>query len=123
MVIQIDHFLGGSDPQNEICYAIFDKRPGSIPLQSSFLVRVTTPNGDVDGRTSNAAHVMGAAIPNVLQPDAFVWFEKTQGPLVKVIPVPEWRPMKQLAVRMHFLGFGGLLDVWSIEDVLSLVFV
>ncbi|GFV73404.1 uncharacterized protein TNCV_3389201 [Trichonephila clavipes] len=51
----------------------------SIPLQSSFLVRCTTPNGGVDGWASRAAHVMGAVIPNVLQPSAFVWFEKTQG--------------------------------------------
>ncbi|GFW78031.1 uncharacterized protein TNCV_135011 [Trichonephila clavipes] len=57
------------------------RRPG--PLQSSFLVRGTTPNGGVDGLASRAAHVMGVAIPNVLQPGAFVWFEKTQGPLVK----------------------------------------
>ncbi|GFT12556.1 e3 ubiquitin-protein ligase RNF13 [Trichonephila clavipes] len=35
-------------------------------------------------------HLMSAAIPNVLQPDAFVWFEKRQGPLVKVLPVPGW---------------------------------
>ncbi|GFX27241.1 e3 ubiquitin-protein ligase RNF13 [Trichonephila clavipes] len=34
-----------------------------------------------------------------------------------------WRPMKQLAVRVHFLRCGGLLDDWSVEGVLSLVFV
>ncbi|GFV17041.1 uncharacterized protein TNCV_655941 [Trichonephila clavipes] len=68
--------------------------------------------------------------------------EKTQGPLMKVLPVPGWRPMKQLAVRVHFLRCGGLLDDfpnepkrtingkrddpvtdWSEEGVLSLVFV
>ncbi|GFV73442.1 uncharacterized protein TNCV_3389581 [Trichonephila clavipes] len=65
---------------------------------------------------------MGTAIPNVLQPGAFVRFEKTQGPLMKVLPVPGWRPIKQLAVRMHFLRCGGLLDDWSVEGVLSLVF-
>ncbi|GFU86754.1 e3 ubiquitin-protein ligase RNF13 [Trichonephila clavipes] len=32
----------------------------------------TTPNGGVDGWPSTAAHVMGAAIPNVLQPGAFI---------------------------------------------------
>ncbi|GFV86173.1 e3 ubiquitin-protein ligase RNF13 [Trichonephila clavipes] len=32
----------------------------------------TTPNGGVDGLASRATHVMGAAIPNVLQPEAFV---------------------------------------------------
>ena len=66
---------------------------------------------------------MEAAIPNVLQSGAFVWFKKTQGPLVKVLPVPGRRPMKQLAVRVHFLRCGGLLDDWSVEGVLSLVFV
>ncbi|GFT44029.1 uncharacterized protein TNCV_3046891 [Trichonephila clavipes] len=39
------------------------RRPGSIPLQSSFLVRGTTLNGGVDGWASRAAHVMGAVIP------------------------------------------------------------
>ncbi|GFY30557.1 uncharacterized protein TNCV_3523201 [Trichonephila clavipes] len=76
---------------------------------SSFLVRGTTPNGGVDGWTSRAAHVTGAAIPNVLQPGTFVWFEKIQRPLVKMLPVSGSRPMKQLAVRVHFLRCGGLL--------------
>ncbi|GFS81086.1 e3 ubiquitin-protein ligase RNF13 [Trichonephila clavipes] len=62
------------------------------------------------GGRQGAAHVMGATIPNVLQPSASIWFEKTQGPLMKVLPVPGWRPMKQLAVRVHFLRCGGLLD-------------
>ncbi|GFX31076.1 uncharacterized protein TNCV_2025791 [Trichonephila clavipes] len=31
--------------------------------------------------------------------------------------------MKQLAVHEHFLRCGGLLDYWSVEGVLSLVFV
>ncbi|GFW02053.1 uncharacterized protein TNCV_4853931 [Trichonephila clavipes] len=75
------------------------------------------------GEASRAAQVMGAAIPNVLQPGAFVWFEKTQGALMKVLPAPGWRPMKQLAVRVHFLRCDSLLDDWSIEGVLSLVFV
>ncbi|GFW00765.1 uncharacterized protein TNCV_2305381 [Trichonephila clavipes] len=34
--------------------------------------------------------------------------------------VPGWRLMKQLAVRVHFLRCGGLLDDWSVEGVLSL---
>ncbi|GFS76612.1 e3 ubiquitin-protein ligase RNF13 [Trichonephila clavipes] len=76
-----------------------------------------------DGSASRAARVMGVAIPNVLQLGDFVWFEKTQGPLVKVLPVPRWQPMKQLAVRVLFLLCSGLLDEWSVEDVLSLVFV
>ncbi|PRD29106.1 UNVERIFIED_CONTAM: hypothetical protein NCL1_30387 [Trichonephila clavipes] len=66
---------------------------------------------------------MGPAIPNVLQPGAFVWFEGTQGLLMKVLPVPGWWSMKQLAVRVHFLRCGDLLDDWSVEGVLKLVFV
>ncbi|GFU75634.1 uncharacterized protein TNCV_2863481 [Trichonephila clavipes] len=62
---------------------------------------------------------MGTTIPNVLQSGVFVWFEKTQGPLVKVLPVPGWRPMKQLAERVRFLRCGRFLDDCSIECVLS----
>ncbi|GFT67210.1 uncharacterized protein TNCV_783591 [Trichonephila clavipes] len=58
---------------------------------------------------------MGTTIPNVLQPDAFVWFEETQGPLMKVLHVPGWWSMKQLAVQGHFLRCGGLLDDWSVK--------
>ncbi|GFV37753.1 e3 ubiquitin-protein ligase RNF13 [Trichonephila clavipes] len=87
--------------------------------QSTFLVRGTTPNGGVDGWASSAAHVTGTAIPNVLQPGAFEWFEKTQGPLVKVLHVPGRRPMEHLAVRVYFLRCGSLLDDWSVEGVLT----
>ncbi|GFU55295.1 e3 ubiquitin-protein ligase RNF13 [Trichonephila clavipes] len=40
---------------------------------------------------SRAAHVMvmGATIPNVLQPGAFDWFEDTQRPLMKELLMPE----------------------------------
>ncbi|GFX83236.1 uncharacterized protein TNCV_4988301 [Trichonephila clavipes] len=96
---------------------------GSGRLWEGFLLRGTTPNKGIDGWASRAAHVMGAVIPNVLQPGTFVWFEKTQGILMKVLHVPRWWPMKQLAVRVHFLRCGDLLDDWSIEGVLSLVFV
>ncbi|GFY05398.1 uncharacterized protein TNCV_960941 [Trichonephila clavipes] len=89
----------------------------------SSCVAPLTPNGGVDGWASRAAHVMGAAIPNVLKPGAFVWFKKRQGPLVKVLTVPGWRPMKQLAVHLHFLRCGGLLDDWSVKGVMNLVFV
>ncbi|GFU69505.1 uncharacterized protein TNCV_1350651 [Trichonephila clavipes] len=78
--------------------------------QSSFLVRFTTPNRRVDEWASRVGHVMSAVILNVLQPGIFVWFEKSQGPLVKVLPVPGWRPIKQLAVLVHFLRCSGLLD-------------
>ncbi|GFX23663.1 e3 ubiquitin-protein ligase RNF13 [Trichonephila clavipes] len=72
---------------------------------------------------SRAVHVMGTVIPNVLQPGTFIWLDKIQGPLVQVLPVPGWQPMKQLAVRVHFLRCGGLPDDWSVKGVLSLVFV
>ncbi|GFX72360.1 uncharacterized protein TNCV_1253141 [Trichonephila clavipes] len=49
--------------------------------------------------------------------------EDTCPPLVKVLLVPVWRLMKQLAVRLHFLRCGGLLDEWSARGILSLVFV
>ncbi|GFV56824.1 uncharacterized protein TNCV_3995231 [Trichonephila clavipes] len=42
---------------------------------------------------------------------------------MNVLPLYGWRPMKQLAVRLHFLRCGGLLYDWSVESVLSLVFV
>ncbi|GFW85516.1 uncharacterized protein TNCV_145611 [Trichonephila clavipes] len=92
----------------------------TVPLDH-FLVLSTTPNEGVDGWASREAHVMGTAIPNVLQQGAFVWFEKTQMPLMKVLPVPGWRQMKQMAVRVHFLRYGSLLDDWSVESVLSLI--
>ncbi|GFX90698.1 e3 ubiquitin-protein ligase RNF13 [Trichonephila clavipes] len=68
----------------------------------SAVVQFPPPNGCVDGWVSRAAHVMGSVIPNVLQPGAFVWFEKTQGPLMKVLPVPGWQPMMQLTVHVDF---------------------
>ncbi|GFS57284.1 uncharacterized protein TNCV_491741 [Trichonephila clavipes] len=72
---------------------------------------------------SRAAHVMGTVISNIRQPGTFVWFEKTQGPPVKVLRVPGWRPMKQLAERVYFLRCCGLLNDCFVEGVLILVFV
>ncbi|GFW89180.1 uncharacterized protein TNCV_2686131 [Trichonephila clavipes] len=43
--------------------------------------------------------------------------------LVKVLPVPVWSSIKQLATHAHFLRCGGLFVGWSVKDVLSLVFV
>ncbi|GFX14619.1 uncharacterized protein TNCV_4016171 [Trichonephila clavipes] len=63
--------------------------------------------------SSSAAHVMGTAFRNVFQPGAFVWFAKTQKPLVKVLSVLGWWTKKQLAERVHFLRCGSLLDDWS----------
>ncbi|PRD33298.1 UNVERIFIED_CONTAM: Astacin [Trichonephila clavipes] len=44
---------------------------------------------------------MGAEIPDVLQPGALQQFGKTQGPVVKVLPVSGQRPMRQLALRVR----------------------
>ncbi|GFW93060.1 uncharacterized protein TNCV_3888011 [Trichonephila clavipes] len=97
----------------------FVTKEDRVSFRCSFLMRSTTPNGGVDGWASRTAHVMGAAIPNVLQSDAFVWFEKTQGALVMALQAPGGQSMKQLAVRVHFLRCGGLLDDWSVEGVLA----
>ncbi|GFY16730.1 hypothetical protein TNCV_2788521 [Trichonephila clavipes] len=43
-------------------------------------MRGTTSNGGVDGWASRAEHVKSAAIPNVLRPGTFLWFEKTYWP-------------------------------------------
>ncbi|GFY29479.1 uncharacterized protein TNCV_2626501 [Trichonephila clavipes] len=94
-----------------------------VPFRCSPVSSCAAPNGGVDGWASREAHVMGATIPNVLQPGTFVWFDKTQGPLVKMLPVPGWRPVRQLVVRVHFLRCGGLLGDWSVQGVLSLVFM
>ncbi|GFX23430.1 e3 ubiquitin-protein ligase RNF13 [Trichonephila clavipes] len=50
------------------------------------------------------------------------YLHMVRGPLVKLLHVPGWPPMKQLAVRVHFLQCGGLPDDWSVEGNLSLVF-
>ncbi|GFY02871.1 e3 ubiquitin-protein ligase RNF13 [Trichonephila clavipes] len=76
----------------------------------------------VDGWASRAAQVMRTVIRNVYQLGAFVWFEKTQGPLMKVLPVPGWQSLKHLAVRVNFLRCGDLLDDCYVEGVLSLIF-
>ncbi|GFY34252.1 uncharacterized protein TNCV_2505551 [Trichonephila clavipes] len=65
------------------------------------VVHDTTPNGGVGRWVSLAAHVMGTAIPDVLQPGALRWFEKTQGPVVKVLPVSGQWAMRQLFQRMR----------------------
>ncbi|GFX47121.1 uncharacterized protein TNCV_2746981 [Trichonephila clavipes] len=48
-------------------------------MQSNFLECGTTLNRDVDGWASRAAHVMGTAIPNVLQICAFIMVRKDTG--------------------------------------------
>ncbi|GFT44073.1 hypothetical protein TNCV_3125111 [Trichonephila clavipes] len=99
------------------------RRPGSIPLQSNLVVHDTTPNGGVGGWVSLAAHVKGIAISDVLQSGALRWFEHTQGSVMKVLLVSGQYPMRQLAVRARVVLCDGLLDDWSVDDVLSLVTV
>ncbi|GFV00125.1 e3 ubiquitin-protein ligase RNF13 [Trichonephila clavipes] len=72
-------------------------------------VKGSRRNGRRDPKCPSARHLVG--------------FEKTQEPLMKMQPVLGWRPMEQLAVRVHILRCGGLLNEWSVEGVLSLVFV
>ncbi|GFW10850.1 hypothetical protein TNCV_4919691 [Trichonephila clavipes] len=40
-------------------------------------MRGPTPNGGIDRWVSMAARKMGVVISDVIQPGAFVWFEKT----------------------------------------------
>ncbi|GFV28027.1 uncharacterized protein TNCV_187031 [Trichonephila clavipes] len=72
-------------------------------------VKGSRRNGHRDPKCSSARHL------RMVREDT--------GTLLKVLLVPGWRPMKQLVVQVHFLGCGGLLDDWSVEGVLSLVFV
>ncbi|GFV55343.1 uncharacterized protein TNCV_2268941 [Trichonephila clavipes] len=120
----IEAFTVGSAHTNknvisdDIESGIVVKNPSLIvPLQSSFLVHGTTPKECIDRWVSRAAHIMGAAIPDVVQPGAFVWFKKTQRSLMIVLPVSGWQPMKL------FLLCGGLLNDHSVKGVLSLFFV
>ncbi|GFW99151.1 e3 ubiquitin-protein ligase RNF13 [Trichonephila clavipes] len=59
---------------------------------------------------SLAAHIMGATIPDILQLGALRWFRKKQRPLVKVLPVSEQRPMRQLALHERLVLCDGFLD-------------
>ncbi|GFX86161.1 hypothetical protein TNCV_2560431 [Trichonephila clavipes] len=51
------------------------------------VVRDTTPKGGVVRWASLVSHVMGVAIPDVFQPGSLRWFGKTQGLVVKMLPV------------------------------------
>ncbi|GFW71108.1 uncharacterized protein TNCV_91511 [Trichonephila clavipes] len=62
----------------------FVTKDNLVPFRCSSVSSCVAP---LQTEASRAAHEMGAAIPNVLQPGAFVWFEKTQGPLMKVLPL------------------------------------
>ncbi|GFV29149.1 hypothetical protein TNCV_4601811 [Trichonephila clavipes] len=73
---------------------------------------------DVKGSIRNGRHG-----PKCSSARRIRMIEKTQVPLMKFLPVSGRRPIKQLAVRVHFLRCGGLFDDWSVEGVMSLVFV
>ncbi|GFV75236.1 hypothetical protein TNCV_295511 [Trichonephila clavipes] len=66
---------------------------------------------------------IGRRDPKCPSAKRLVWFKKTQGPLMKMLSMPGWRPMEQLVLRMLFLRCGCFIDNWFIEDVLNLVFV
>ncbi|GFX54753.1 hypothetical protein TNCV_2556391 [Trichonephila clavipes] len=88
-------------------------RPNSsIPLKSNPVVLDTTLNGGDGGWVSLTAHVMDAAIPDVLQPVALRYFGKTQGPVVKVLPLSRQRP-HAVELDEHFMhvacGCGSLV--------------
>ncbi|GFY13837.1 uncharacterized protein TNCV_986091 [Trichonephila clavipes] len=59
----------------------------------------------VKGNTRNGFHDPKCPVAFRLR-----MFKKSQEPLVKVLPVPGWRPMKQLALRVQFLQCGSLLE-------------
>ncbi|GFX72033.1 e3 ubiquitin-protein ligase RNF13 [Trichonephila clavipes] len=59
---------------------------------------------------SLAAHLMGAVIPDVLQPGAFRWFGKTKGSVVKMLPVSGQRPKRQLAQHLRVVKCDGFLE-------------
>ncbi|GFV66805.1 histone-lysine N-methyltransferase SETMAR [Trichonephila clavipes] len=62
----------------------------------------STPNGGVDRWASRAAQTISATIPNVLQPGAFAWFEKTQVTLVKQsVWIPHEITEKDLSHRVR----------------------
>ncbi|GFS75991.1 uncharacterized protein TNCV_4666271 [Trichonephila clavipes] len=72
-------------------------------------VKRSTRNGHRDPKCPSTRHLL--------------MVREDTGPLMKVLHVPGWWPMKQLAVRVHFLRCGGLLNDWSVEGILNLVFV
>ncbi|GFX51326.1 hypothetical protein TNCV_3102591 [Trichonephila clavipes] len=84
-------------------FSIGDKSAGdqNRPRKANLVVGYTTPNGGLDGWVSLAVHVMGAEIPDVLQPDALLWIEKAHRPVVKVLPESGQLPMRQLAPRVR----------------------
>ncbi|GFT79344.1 hypothetical protein TNCV_3275701 [Trichonephila clavipes] len=85
---------------------------------SNFLVLGTSPNGGVDVWASRAAHVMSATIPDVLQPGAFVWFESTQPPSSEGGTCTWIAADEAIGCTRAFLKM-----LWSVEGVLSLVFL
>ncbi|GFW06616.1 uncharacterized protein TNCV_2189491 [Trichonephila clavipes] len=93
------------------------RRPGSIPLQSSFLVRGTTPNGGVKGSTRN-----GRLDPKCPSARRLRMVQDTGAPNEGVTCA--WMAADEaVGCTRVFLTKWRCLDDWSAEGVLSLVFV
>ncbi|GFW93486.1 uncharacterized protein TNCV_46891 [Trichonephila clavipes] len=91
---------------------LWERRPGSIPRQSSFLVRGTTPNGSVDGGVKGSTR-NGHRYPKYPSPRRLrIVRENTEATSkgAACAWIAADRPP-------HFLRCGGLLDDWSVEDV------
>ncbi|GFX51429.1 uncharacterized protein TNCV_3103621 [Trichonephila clavipes] len=71
-------------------------------------VKSSTPNGHRYPKCSSAR-----CLPMVR--------EETGSPS-EMLPMPGWQLMNHLAVHVHFLRCGDIIDDWSVKGVLSLVF-
>ncbi|GFY36002.1 uncharacterized protein TNCV_4843741 [Trichonephila clavipes] len=93
-------------------------RPGSIPLQSSFLVSGTTPNGGVKDSTRN-----GHRNPKCPSSRHLRMVREDTGAPSECTTCAWMTADEAIAVRLHFLRCGDLLDDWSVDGILGLVFV
>ncbi|PRD23229.1 UNVERIFIED_CONTAM: hypothetical protein NCL1_46977 [Trichonephila clavipes] len=86
---------------------------------SDYLLQI---NLGVQGETQGGLHKC-APRSQMFFSQASSYSSRRAGALLKVLPVPGWQSMKQLALCVHFLRCGGLLDDWSLEGNLSLFFI
>ncbi|GFU97876.1 uncharacterized protein TNCV_1103841 [Trichonephila clavipes] len=113
----IEVFITGSphtntiviSPEIESGFVVKDNLDPFHCSPASSSVEPFIPNVGNDGWTSKASHVMGTAISNVLQPGTFVWFEKTQGLLMKVLPMDS---DERMAVDEAFGCTRAFLTMW-----------
>ncbi|GFW49629.1 hypothetical protein TNCV_2844101 [Trichonephila clavipes] len=84
------------------------RRPGSIPLQSSFLVRGTIPNGGVDGWASKSTHVLAAPQPKCPSAKRLRMVQDTGAPNEGATCT--WMVADKAIGMIHFLRCGGFLD-------------